>query len=61
MIEVNDPKQTDGVSVHHPTLVDYAKNMAKAGKPREEIAKRTGLPIEVAEKYEREARKNGKR
>jgi hypothetical protein len=66
MIEVNDPKQTDGVSVNHPSLVSTAKNLAKinADKPpemiRQEIVKRTGLPAEVAEKLEREARKGKK-
>jgi hypothetical protein len=54
--EVKEPKQQDGVNVDHPSLVAAAKNLASQGKTREEIAKITGLPIEVAEKYERQAR-----
>lgn len=57
-IHVTDPKIEKGlVDITHPSLVNSAKNMAKEGKTREEIAKRTGLPMEVAEKYERAARK----
>lgn len=57
-IQVKDPTIENGlVEITHPSLENAAKNMAKDGKTREEIAKRTGLPMEVAEKYERAARK----
>jgi len=64
MIEVKEHKQSDGVDVTNPKMQEYAHNMAKQGHAlgkspdsiRRDIEKHIGLPREVAEKCERQAR-----
>ena len=46
-----------GVDVEHPKIVEYGKNMVKAGKSTEEIAKRLGMPYEVVKRIERDVKK----
>lgn len=46
-----------GVDVTNPRIREYAKNMIKEGRPREEICRVIGMPHEVIEEIERDMKK----
>lgn len=49
------PKEYAGVSVEHPSIRNMIKNAAKMGWTKEEAKKRSGMPMEVVDRYYREA------
>lgn len=62
MSEVGNPqsKEVAGVSIDNPTIREYTKNMAKMGISKEEAMKRIGMPMEVIDRYYREAAQDKK-
>lgn len=52
-VTVESPKY-NGIAVDNPTMVAYAKNLARMSKPTEYIAKVIGLPYSVVRKLQAE-------
>lgn len=50
MAEVHEQKY-QGVSTDHPGIKDFIKGAHKQGRSKEEIAKLSGMPIEVVERH----------
>lgn len=48
------PAEYNGVSVEHPRIREYGRNMAKQGIPKEQAAKLLGMPREVVDKIYKE-------
>lgn len=48
------PAEYSGVSVEHPRIKEYGRQMAKMGLSKEEACKRLGMPREVVDKIYRE-------
>lgn len=46
-----------GVDVNHPLIKQTVENMTKRGETREQIMKITGMPHEVVDRIQREAKK----
>ena len=51
------PRTHNGVSVEHPTIREYIKNMAKKGEPKAHAMKVSGMPMEVVDKIYQDAKK----
>jgi hypothetical protein len=51
------PPQHKGVSVEHPTIKEYVKNMAKKGESKEHAMKVSGMPMEVVDRIYHEVKK----
>lgn len=47
--EVNNPEIQPGVPTDHPRIVEAVKTGLSRGISKEEVAKRTGMPIEQVE------------
>src|SRR3972149_40147 len=60
-IEGNDMTKYQGVDVDHPRIIEAVKNLVKAGKKTDEIARVVGMPHEVIRKYERDTRASNKK
>jgi len=60
-IEGNDMTKYQGVDVDHPRIIEAVKNLVKAGKKTDEIARVVGMPHEVIRKYERDIRESNKK
>ncbi len=50
-----------GVDVEHPRIKEYAQNLIKQGRKREDIARIVGMPHEVIARIEREMKEREKR
>lgn len=49
-VEVTDATY-QGVSVNHPQVIEYARNLKKQGVSKERAAQIIGMPIEVIDKH----------
>lgn len=54
------PAEVKGVSVEHPRIKEYAKNMIRNGDTNDRIVKIIGMPHQVIDKYRQEVEREKK-